>query len=312
MTLFLKRRLFRQYFKLRNGGTVASDRVFAALARLATGINISAENVRKGAYDPIGIVKPLHITDKKVSSETIALAQDLFEESRSRYSTVAGKVTTILTITGIAISGTIAALSLLGIPSSPVFLPAFVFAVAVYCCTVWFIFKFLAVGTSAAPAIDQEFLDLSNAKKKTALLRNLLSAASQNDFRTNFLVDVYKAARNFSLLSFACACLLIVVAAMARSDREERLILKLRSDPKLVELLRGPKGQQGDVGSAGPMGQPGPRGSPGERGRIYFPSVAADHFQTPSGSLLPSLRLGKPLPPGTALTQDEQVRRESK
>ncbi|MDP3072297.1 MAG: collagen-like protein [Opitutaceae bacterium] len=276
MAVFLKRRLFRVYLGLRARADAAATRAFVCVARMATGISISTADVRASMYLGRRRSPALHITGKKVTSEAVSMAVDQFEESRTRISTVAAKVSTLLTVTSIAVSGTLTSLSLLGFPSNAFFYGAFLLTITVFLCTGWFLFKFLGVGRSAAPALDQEFLDLQSGKKKAAYIRNLLSAAEQNDARTDFLVDIYKAGRRMSVLSFCCALVLLTLAVSDRLGREDRLILKLRADQELVELLRGPRGQAGPSGQAG---KSGPKGDAGRRGPAYVPSLDLRLFE---------------------------------
>ena len=276
MPVFFKRRLFRVYLGFRVRADATATRVFVFLSRIATGINISTTDVRAGMYLRRRRSPVLRITGMKVTSEAVSMAEDHFEESRTRISTVAAKVGTLLTVTSIAVSGTLTSLTLLGFPSNPFFYGAFLLTILVFFCTGWFLFKFLGVGRSAAPALDQEFLDLEPGKEKAAYVRSLLSAAEQNDARNDFLVDIYKAGRRMSVLSFGCALALLTLAVSDRLGREDRLILKLRADPRLVELLRGPKGQ---TGPSGQVGKSGPKGDAGERGPAFLPPVPLHLFE---------------------------------
>jgi len=245
---------------------------------VATGVHISPDDVRRGAYAPVGVRRKLDVTSEKVTDETISLAQDLFEESRSRISAVAAKVSTLLTVASIAVSGSLASLSLIGIPSNPVFYVALVATAIVFLCTGWFLFKFLGVGNMAMPSIDQGFLDSSPAQKKAWYVRDLLEAVCSNDLRNGFLVDVYKAGRRLCMVSFTAALLIVALAIIGRIGREDRLILKLRADPTLLELLRGPQGAPGPVGAPGPTGPQGPRGPQGEKGSTFLPPVSSLPF----------------------------------
>ena len=279
MPIYLKRRVFRVYLGLRARTDNSLTQAFACMARLATGINISPEDVRTGMYRLRGNSPALHVTGKKVTSEAVSLAEDLFEDSRTRFSTVSTKVGTLLTVTSIAVSGTLTSLSLIGFPSSPLFYFTFLLTILVFLCTGWFLFKFLGVGRNAAPNLDQEFLDLAPAKQKAAYVRSLISAVERNDLRNNFLVDIYKAGRRMCVLSFACALGLLTFAVLDRIGREDRFILKLRADPQLLELLRGPKGMPGATGAAGAAGPSGSKGDQGEKGSAYLPTLSPDSFR---------------------------------
>ena len=274
MAIYLKRRVFRSYLKLRQALEDIEIRAFTSVFRLVTGIRVMPHHVRQGAYDARGRPAVPGISSSDVTDETLSLAKDQFEESRSRISVIMGKVGTLLTVTSIAVSGTLTSLSLIGIPSDPYFYAAFLCAVAVFLCTGWFLFKFLGVGQSMAPSINEKFLRLSESEKKAELVRDCLKSVAQNDLRTDFLVDVYKAGRRLCAFSFAWALLLVTLAVTNRIGQENRLILKLRSDPQFVELLRGPKGDRGEPGV------PGPSGPRGEKGNTYFPPLEPRLFDS--------------------------------
>jgi hypothetical protein len=84
-------------------------------------------------------------------------------------------------------------------------------------------------------------------------------------------VDVYRTARFFALSAFLIMLLLVSLNYLFRpsSSNTEKVIQSLRSDPKLIETLRGPKGDQaekGERGLPGPKGEKGERGEKGEKG----------------------------------------------
>lgn len=235
---------------------------FAKLVTIVTGIPISRGAVEAGAYSRECASKNLVINMETVSDDVISLAEDLYKESRDRYSAVASKVGTLLTVTGIGASATLTSLSIMGIPSTTEFYISYFIVAGVFICTGWFWFRFLGVGRVSMPNIDQTFLDLVGPPQKAAYLRDLLVAAELNGFRNDFIVDVYKAARRISAAAFFCALVLISIAVFDRIHREDRFVMKLRSDPKLVELLRGPKGERGPPGSPTTANEIAPLSSP--------------------------------------------------
>jgi hypothetical protein len=46
----------------------------------------------------------------------------------------------------------------------------------------------------------------------------------------------------------------------------KKVVQELRSNPRVVDLLRGPKGEKGDRGDPGLSGQKGDRGEKGDKG----------------------------------------------
>jgi hypothetical protein len=89
-------------------------------------------------------------------------------------------------------------------------------------------------------------------------------AAANNEKVTSMAV-AHEALRNFVGAVVTLAVFLVVAVAIsdAGGSLEERVVQKLRGDPALIELLRGP---QGETGPPGPQGLQGPRGAIGPPG----------------------------------------------
>lgn len=243
-----------------------NQRLFAFVARVVTGIEITPEHVRNSSYLFAKPDTALKFSRRKITLELFDLAQATYDESRARAATVSGKTTTLLTVSSIAMSGTLTSLSLIGLPSTSIFLAVFVVAVLVFMLTGWFLFEFLRVGRNMMPAIDQTLLDKTAEDQRQAIVVDRLYAAGANDRRTDYLVDVYKAGRVLSSISLLLALLLVTMAVCHRWRGEDRLIEKLRAKPELIDLLRGPKGNPGEKGDKGDQGVAGPRGEKGDAG----------------------------------------------
>jgi hypothetical protein len=82
---------------------------------------------------------------------------------------------------------------------------------------------------------------------------------------TDYLLDLYKTARFFFLFGFLITFSLFLFSYLAKPGLTdtEKVIQQLRGDPKLVEFLRGPRGEKGEKG---PQGERGPQGEKGEKG----------------------------------------------
>jgi len=85
-----------------------------------------------------------------------------------------------------------------------------------------------------------------------------------NSEKVGMMAVAHVALRNFIIAALALTILLSIAIATSAGGGalEERVIRQLRSDPELIELLRGPRGP------AGPIGPPGP---PGRRGHDRKP-----------------------------------------
>jgi len=130
---------------------------------------------------------------------------------------------------------------------------------------VMLLLTFFDVGRDTEVSLDQEQVDLEAGDFKKSLLNLYLRCQVALDNRTDYLVDLYKAARFFFLLAFTVVVLLFSVNFLFDSSksRTEEVIRALRSDPKFIELLRGPKG---DTGLKGDTGDQGIRGADGRQG----------------------------------------------
>jgi hypothetical protein len=116
--------------------------------------------------------------------------------------------------------------------------------------------------------LTQADVRLADDVLKKLLINDYLSSQAGTDNVTDFLADLYKTARFFFLSGFAVIFIMGLLAYSFHSPDSdtERTVRQLRSDPKLVELLRGPKGDPGDQGKQGDIGAPGAVGPQGERG----------------------------------------------
>jgi hypothetical protein len=118
---------------------------------------------------------------------------------------------------------------------------------------------FLVVGTEMEVKIDQAEIELSEPELKKSLLHAYLSSRRFNDYRTDYLVEVFKVARFSFFASFLSAMTVLGIAYIFYSpaNQTQTMIKQLKSDSQLINLLRGPKG---DPGPRGPTGSSGPRG----------------------------------------------------
>jgi heme/copper-type cytochrome/quinol oxidase subunit 4 len=85
-----------------------------------------------------------------------------------------------------------------------------------------------------------------------------------NNEKLTHMTVAHTAIRNF-LVGVVLAVSLTLIALTTATGSDEQIVAKLRSNPKLIELLKGPKG---DPGLAGPQGDPGRPGTAGPRGEV--------------------------------------------
>lgn len=127
---------------------------------------------------------------------------------------------------------------------------------------------YFGVGKEKEVALDQSEASLDKDNLRKAMINHYLDCEVAYDNRTDYLIEIFKAARFFSLFAFTIIVALFLISYLTRSSTTDaaKIIQQLRSDSELIELLRGPKGEQGPQGIQGKRGPEGPRGPQGEKG----------------------------------------------
>ncbi len=115
----------------------------------------------------------------------------------------------------------------------------------------------------------QHKLDCINLKKSK--INDYITAQKVCDEISDYLAELYCSSRMFFISGFTIIFIAISLAYCLNlaSTESENVVRQLRSDPRLINELRGPKGDKGDkgeMGDQGPQGNPGPQGPKGERG----------------------------------------------
>ncbi len=127
---------------------------------------------------------------------------------------------------------------------------------------------YFGVGTDTTICLHQDDVNLEKDNLKKSLINLYLNCQVDTDNRSDYLLDIYKVARFFSLFAFFIILVLLSVNFLSRSSSTdaEKVVQQLRSDPSLIELLRGPKGEKGEKGDQGERGSRGEKGDKGDRG----------------------------------------------
>lgn len=136
---------------------------------------------------------------------------------------------------------------------------------------------FFDVGTEMDVLLTQEDIPLDKTNLKKSLLNQNLKCVDVSENRTDYLVELFLAAR-FCFLSALTIVAGLVLASVATSNPKEQskhIIRELRNEPTLSSLLRGPKGDDGAKGDRGDQGIQGIQGLKGERGDDSNPSDVA-------------------------------------
>jgi hypothetical protein len=108
----------------------------------------------------------------------------------------------------------------------------------------------------------------TSVDRKRRYLQTLVGVLQDHQELNNRKVEAmalaHTSARNYivGIAVFILVTLCIHVLAVPQPSAEQ-VVRELRSNPKLLELLRGPRGDVGPMGPAGPSGVAGPRGPAG-------------------------------------------------
>jgi len=225
-------------------------------------IDCSLEEVRERRYiaAPNEAAVAPGMMDVEDSNDFLSLAKEVFDQSEKRRATIDDKCKTVLTISSISMAIIAALLPRLPLPYLGIIPLIFIFASA------FLVLVHLNVSRFRYPKLDAEHARLDAATRRRRRIADYLKDARWNDSVINFHVDVYRASNRALRLGLLILMLLAVVGGIVGSTTEERVIQMLRAEPKMIQLLQGPKGDPGPAGPKGEIGPPGPKGDFGPPG----------------------------------------------
>jgi len=150
-------------------------------------------------------------------------------------------------------------------------------AIILFLVTVWILLSYSRNVRDVVVQLEQEECSLDNSNLKKSLINSYYQSQLDHDERNKFLGSLYGAARLYFLLGFIVLAIGFTYSYRFASNTPdiEKLILRLRADPRLIKELRGPqgdggekgeKGETGERGDSGPKGDKGSKGDKGDRG----------------------------------------------
>lgn len=221
--------------------------------------------------------KPLNLDEAKDIDTLLELSGDAVANADKRRAVVTDKCKTLFTLGSLLL----AAIGLL-LPKYLAFESIWLrllsgFAVAVLFNAVVILLLFFDVGQDMEVSLDQDDIPLDDTNLKKSLLNRKLKCCAATENRTDYLVELYRAARFCFLSSLTIVAALVLTSFVANpADQTERIVTEIRSDTHLTNLLRGPKGDQGQKGDGGSDGRPGKDGDKGDRGERGADANVAD------------------------------------
>jgi len=224
-------------------------------------IECSFDEVCKRAYSKSEPFQcPALPDDPDRLAQLLGLARELKDGCDERWGVVENKAKFLLTLTGSILAvGSLA----LGKWSSTF---AAVLLILGLLGTLYLLWEFYRVGHFSMVDIDQCVNAANYADQTKALIKEYLEVEHDNHLRLNFLVDLYRASQRFMLSLMLLICVVGIWAFHANDNLETKIIRDLRSNPDMMQVLTGPKGEKGVPGDKGVKGEPGPRGERGASG----------------------------------------------
>jgi hypothetical protein len=252
-------RFYRVRKLVMDGLVYASIRVY--------GIECTFSDVRGGGYSHVRHTD-LNLDDAKDLDTLLASTKDRLKDSTDRRSFVNDKAKTLITLNS-ALLAVLAAF----LPKATDFQAGWVSlllygGVLLLLNALVVMWVYFDIKGETVMVLGQSEVGLDKDNLKKSLINSYLQCQAGTDNVTDYLADLYKTARFFFLTGFVIVFATISVGYFTRptTTEAEKAVQQLRGDPKLIELLRGPKGEQGERGPPGDRGERGEKGPQGERG----------------------------------------------
>lgn len=231
------------------------------LIRSACLFSVSLDDVHAQSSDPDIAPPDLPMASAKEGQVLFEQSLRHYEATEKRLSSVHEKTKTLLGLL-IFVASFITLAASFSEPGLLLLLPAVPALV-----TIILFLEVFHLSWSGYPEIDKELVLQDDCARRQRLADDYIRAARFLDKRTNYVATIFAIARVWVSLALALVIVVLVVyVAIGKQSSNEEIIRALRSDPNLLEMLRGPKGGTGLAGSPGPRGEPGLPGPRGESG----------------------------------------------
>lgn len=248
------------------------DRLTLASVRLY-GIPCTLAEVKARAYTTNQHVN-LNLDDAKDLDTLLSAAKDRLKDSADRRGFVNDKAKTLITLNSALLAVLAAFLPKATEFDALWFSALFYVGVLLLLNALVVMWVYFDIKSETVMVLGQSDAGLDKDNLKKSLINSYLQCQAGTDNVTDYLADLYKTARFFFLTGFVVVFAILSVSYFsgATSTSTEKVIQQLRADPKLTDLLRGPKGERGDPGlrgergDQGPQGARGPQGDPGPKG----------------------------------------------
>ncbi len=232
--------------------------VLVFLSLRVIGIEISFNEVKSASNSSPS--QDMDFSTVKDADLVLTTAKDCYETSDGRRTYIIDKCKALLTLASLflALFGYLLPKGV-GYPSTLVkFLIGFSLLLFVH--AIVLLLQFFEVGTGMEIGLDADELGMKSDDLKVSLAKSYIVSRNILDGGTNYLVDLYRAARFFvfSALVVSIGLFSFGIATQTISDPVKDFANTVRGDQDLTNLIRGPKGDMGPRGAPGAKGDPGP------------------------------------------------------
>ncbi len=231
------------------------------------GKEIAYGDVKAGTFESRR-PSPLSLEDAQDVESLLDMSKESLANAEKRRTVITDKCKTLLTL-GSLLLGVIGLLLPKYLAFDSLLMRGLsVVAIAILFNAIVLLLMFFDVGQDMEVSLEQADIALDKTNLKKSRLNRHLKCTAASENRTDYLVELYRAARFCLLSALTIVAGLVLASVMMNSpaDQTQRIVRELRSDPALINLLRGPKGDDGKTGNQGNQGLAGLKGDRGEKG----------------------------------------------
>jgi hypothetical protein len=211
----------------------------------------------------------IKLDDSKDLETLLTLAKDQYKSALDRREYVTDKTKTLITLNSVLLAILAAFLpKLTDFPSLWISLP-FYGGVLLLLNALLIMWMYYDIKGETVLELHQSEVELKKDDLKKSLINSYLRCQVDTDNVTDYLADLYKTARFYFFFGFIVIFGIFSINYFLRPNSfsgPKEVIQELRSNPELIDLLRGPKGDVGPQGRRGPKGDRGEKGPQGEIG----------------------------------------------
>lgn len=258
-------------------------------------ITLSFQEFEDRRYSIPNPYASLELTGKKIDQTIIDLARDTFNGRIHRHDSIDRKISALLNLTAILLPLSIALIVWASERLRPIFSIILLLTVSLpLFLSIVLLLEYLRLNSYMEPFVDGSYVNAAEEDRNVRIMIDYLKSSWNNHCKIDYLADVCRAATRLlcvamltSLIGGGVALYFLYPKPKPKEkETAEEIVLKLRSDPNLVNLLRGPQGVQGIQGPAGHQGPIGPAGKQGPPGSSGPPGPAGKQgLQGPPGPM---------------------------